>query len=321
MISGAVDAIIPTYRPDEKLIRLVELLEKQTVPVRNIYIINTDKDFWDEFTGQGQVNIESRYDNIHVSHIAAGEFDHGGTRRRAVELSDAEYFIMMTQDALPCDETLAEMLLAPMGENPKIAVSCARQLPYPAASEAEKYVRGFNYPKEAVIKSKKDIDVLGIKTYFCSNVCAAYRRSIYDELGGFVSKAIFNEDMIYAASAINAGFYISYTPEAKVYHSHDYTALQQLHRNFDLAVSQAEHPEVFGGLKSEGEGAKLVKEVVTHLRKVRKSYLIPGFVINCGFRYLGFLLGKRYRLLPRAAILKLTGNKVYWKKEDKHGRA
>ena len=38
------------------------------------------------------------------------------------------------------------------------------------------------------------------KTYFCSNVCAAYKKSIYEEIGGFVKKAIFNEDMIYAGT-------------------------------------------------------------------------------------------------------------------------
>lgn len=36
------------------------------------------------------------------------------------------------------------------------------------------------------------------KTFFCSNVCAMYRRSIYEKLGGFVKHTIFNEDMIFA---------------------------------------------------------------------------------------------------------------------------
>ncbi len=34
---------------------------------------------------------------------------------------------------------------------------------------------------------------------------------------------------------------------------------QQFHRNFDLGVSQAEHPEIFEGVPSEGEGSGLVK--------------------------------------------------------------
>ena len=38
---------------------------------------------------------------------------------------------------------------------------------------------------------------------------------------------------------------IAYEAEARVLHSHNYTNMQQLRRNFDLGVSQAEHPEVF----------------------------------------------------------------------------
>ena len=37
---------------------------------------------------------------------------------------------------------------------------------------------------------------------------------------------------------------IAYVAEARVVHSHNYTNRQQLHRNFDLAVSQADHPEI-----------------------------------------------------------------------------
>ena len=33
-------------------------------------------------------------------------------------------------------------------------------------------------------------------------MCAAYRRDIYEELGGFIKHTIFNEDMIYAAGAV-----------------------------------------------------------------------------------------------------------------------
>lgn len=39
----------------------------------------------------------------------------------------------------------------------------------------------------------------------------------------------------------------------------------QFHRNFDMAVSQAEHPEVFEGIKYESEGIKLVKQTAAHL--------------------------------------------------------
>ena len=92
------------------------------------------------------------------------------------------------------------------------------------------------------MKSKEDIEKLGIKTFFCSDVCAAYKRDIFDRLGGYPDHAIFNEDMIYAHKAIMAGYSIAYAADACVYHSHNYTGVQQFHRNFDMGVSQADHP-------------------------------------------------------------------------------
>ena len=58
-------------------------------------------------------------------------------------------------------------------------------------------------------------------------------------------------------------------------HSHNLTPMQQFHRNFDLAVSQAEHPEIFAELKSEGEGIRLVKQTAKYLLAHFRGFLIP----------------------------------------------
>ncbi len=74
--------------------------------------------------------------------------------------------------------------------------------------------------------------------------------------GGFIQNAIFNEDMIFAGKAVMEDDYaIAYVADAKVIHSHNYNCTQQFKRNFDLAVSQADRPEVFGGIHSESEGS------------------------------------------------------------------
>ena len=216
----SIDVIIPTYRPDERLIRCLELLGAQTMPVTHIHIINTERRFYDELM-ENRVIPASVRDITEVTHITPEEFDHGGTRRAAVAGSGSEFFIMMTQDALPADEKLVEELIDPLILDENIAVSYARQLPAPGASETEKFVRSFNYPEKPQVKSAQDLNRLGIKTFFCSNVCAAYRRSYYDEAGGFVEKTIFNEDMILAAAMVKMGRSVSYSARARVYHSHN----------------------------------------------------------------------------------------------------
>ncbi len=303
-----IDVIIPVYRPGRELYTLLDRLESQTVPVQSIILMNTEKKYFDQLTGGGQ--LSDRYPDVKIRHISKEEFDHGATRHLGVTLSDADIFITMTQDALPADKYLVERLTVRLSG--QVAAAYARQLPAEGCSEAERASREFNYPPVSTVKSAEDIGRLGVKTFFCSNVCAAYRRDIYDALGGFIRHTIFNEDMIYAAGAVKAGYSIAYEADARVFHSHNYTNMQQLRRNFDLGVSQADHPEIFAEIPSESEGKRLVVKTYTYLRKKKKLYLFPGFCIQCCFRYTGYLLGKHYKRLPRSWILRITTNREYW---------
>ncbi len=305
-----VDVIIPVYKPDRSFLTLVEKLEEQTVPVNRIIIMNTEQKYFDRLL-YGTA-MERKYHNITVKHLSKLEFDHARTRNRGVKLSDAGVFLMMTQDAIPADEFLVERLLAGL-RGGRTAVAYARQLPGKESGEIERYTRCFNYPEESRVKTKADLPALGIKTFFCSNVCAAYKREVFDSLGGFVDRAIFNEDMLYAAKAVEADFAIAYVAEAKVYHSHNYTLRQQFRRNFDLGVSQADHPEVFAAYPSESEGIQLVKNTVDHLKKKGMKSKIPDVILQSGFKYAGYLCGKRYRLLPKKLVTAMSSNKEYWR--------
>lgn len=305
-----IDVIIPTYKPDGSFFELLDRLNSQTVKVRKIIVINTEEKYFHQLV-YGR-RFKEEYSNLQVKHISAHEFDHGGTRRRAASETDADVFVMMTQDAVPADEYLLERLLLPLADE-RVAVSYARQLAKEDAGEIEKYTRVFNYPQESVIKGKEDIPTLGIKTFFCSDVCAAYKRNVYEELGGFLKKAIFNEDMVFAAKAVKAGYRIAYAADAQVYHSHNYTGAEQFRRNFDLGVSQACHPEVFDGISSESEGISMVKKTIRHLWDSGHKKEIFRLIYTSGCKFIGYRLGKGYRRLPMKLILKCTSNRNYWK--------
>jgi rhamnosyltransferase len=302
-----VDVIIPTYRSDEKLTKLLKMLYQQTVKPNKVLILHTE-----EFQGQEQMLPEIKESNITVIPINKKDFDHGATRKYGASLSSADILLFMTQDAVPKDEFLIEKLLEPYTD-PWVSATYARQLPDENADLLERYTRHFNYPKQSRIKSMDDLDELGIKTFFCSNVCATYRNSVYQKLGGFVEKTIFNEDMIMAAGMIRADYRIAYVADAKVVHSHKYTYLQQFTRNFDLGVSHNEYVEVFHGVKSESEGIKLVKNTLAYLIEKKKYYLIPELILSSGFKFLGYQMGVRYDILPKDFIIRCSMNKSYWK--------
>lgn len=300
-----VDVIIPSYKPDHKFEQLIQQLKNQSYPVKNIYIINTEEKYF---------NYSAIFDDatIQVEHIKVEEFDHGATRDMGVRKSDADIILFMTQDAVPENEFVIENLVKCF-QLQEIGAAYARQLPEVDCSEIEQFTRSFNYPDKDCVKSQADLNRLGIKTYFCSNVCAAYQRELYLSLGGFIRHTIFNEDMIFASKIIKSGKKIAYCAEARVIHSHNYTNMQQLRRNFDLGVSQKDNSEVFADIRSEGEGMKLVVKTIKHCLKIKKPWLIFEVIVKSGFKYIGYQCGLHYQALPRWIIGRLTMNKSYWK--------
>lgn len=371
----SVDVIIPVYRPDEKLNRLLAALETQTVTPERIIIVHTGEVLSDEPDYRadvvadgdaGRANVMTGGDTTKADKplrilckIRRDSFDHGGSRNLGAALSTADVMVFMTQDAVPADEYLLENLMRVLGyelsasklpasdmsaselsasglpasglpdrasvdagtQEPErknasgevtVAAAYARQLPYEDCRAVERYIREFNYPEKSELRTGADLPTRGIKTFCLSNVCAAYRRDLFERLGGFEERTIFNEDMLFGAKAINAGLGVVYAADAKVYHSHNLGLSDQFHRNFDNAVSQAEHPAVFAAVSSEKEGMKLVKYCISRMREDGKLYLVPYFVLNCACRYAGFFLGKRYRKLPKWLVKACSLNKRYW---------
>lgn len=306
-----VDIIIPTYKPDEKFLHLIERLLEQSVKIHKIIVMNTEEKYLSNlFFGM-------RYDKnarcIEIHHISKWQFDHGMTRNKGASYSEADIMIFMTQDAIPTDEDLVKNLIAPLLANDEVKVAYARQVASEDSTLAEKFTRMYNYPEDSCLKDQSDIERLGIKTFFCSNVCAAYKREFFLQQNGFVKTAIFNEDMIYASGVVRSGYKIAYAADACVIHSHNYTNKQQFKRNFDIAVSQKMHPEVFADVSSEAEGKKYVKQAYAYFCEHKKPYFIIPFGVTCVYKYIGFFLGKRYESLSHRMVLKCTMNQRFFK--------
>ena len=305
-----VDVIIPTYKPGEEFKKLIEMLSLQTHPVNKLILMNTIPEGAKALTPK-ELNCSF---TVVCENFGKDSFDHGKTRHEGILKSDAQYCLLMTQDAVPADEFLIENLISSF-EDERVAVAYARQLPKEDCRCIERLSRDFNYPATSYTKTEEDIKTMGIKAFFCSDVCAMYDRHRYLANGGFIQKTIFNEDMIMANKLLKAGFGVRYCAEAKVYHSHNYNNSQQFHRNFDLGVSQADNPQVFAVVSSESEGLKFIKKMTALLFKEGKGYYVPYFYINSAFRLLGYKLGKNYKRLPLKMVKKFSMDRAYWEEK------
>lgn len=312
-MDSRIDVIIPVYKPGDELKRLLGRLLKQTVPPHHIYILQT-------IEREGDCLLQTEDERISVHPVMKKDFDHGATRHYGATLAMEDtgedvdrgncYLLYMTQDAMPVDDGLLQRLLVPF-EDRRTGISFARQLAGEDADILERLTRLHNYPDRDQIKTRQDVERLGIKTYFCSDVCAMYRQDIYRELGGFVHPTIFNEDMIMAYRVIGAGHQVVYCSGARVLHSHSYTCMQQFHRNFDLGVSQRQYREIFETVSSEKEGAGYAKKLLLYLVKRGRFGKAFYFALQCGFKLAGFWLGKHYDRLPQRLVLFCTMSPDY----------
>jgi rhamnosyltransferase len=294
--------IIPTYNAEKQMSRLCEALRSQTAPSEIIVVDSSSSD--------RTVEIAESF-GARVLIVPAEDFDHGGTRTLAGKAAKGDILVYMTQDAAPFDNHSIENLTQPF-EDQEIAASFGRQLPYPEAEAFGAHLRLFNYPDVSCIKSLKDRNTYGIKTAFLSNSFAAYRKTILEGIGWFRRKLIMGEDTCAGAKILLAGHKIIYVADAMVYHSHDYTVLQEFKRYFDIGVfhnSEQWIIDEFG--KAEGEGIRYMQSLFAFLIR-KKYYLIPEGVARNALKYIGYKLGQKYDKLPASMILKCSMHANFW---------
>ncbi|QYR24358.1 glycosyltransferase [Paenibacillus sp. sptzw28] len=307
-----VSVIIPTYNAGPLFGELLLKLQRQTLAPYEIIVV-------DSSSTDGTADAAKRA-GARVFTVLQSEFDHGGTRNYAAGLARGDVFVFMTQDALPSDDRMLEELVKPFADE-KTSCVYGRQLPRPDANILERLSRGFNYPEHSMKKDKSDIPRMGVKTFFCSNVCAAYRKEVFYEAGRFPEPVIFNEDLFFAAKCILQGYSVAYAAEARVIHSHDYTLKQQFRRFFDNGVSMRNNEWVFQYSAVGREGSRLLRAQLSALYEERKWLWTVRLIAESAAKFLGYQLGTRYRSLPAALCIRLSMHRKIWDKLGPYGQA
>ena len=138
-----------------------------------------------------------------------------------------------------------------------------------------------------------------------SSLSTAFRRSVFEELGGF-ENAPANEDMLFAAVAIKSGYAVYYSAEACIYHSHNYSLGAIFKRYFKIGRFFAEYKQLLLSTKVHGEGKEMFKKGIVHLWEKDAKLLIACFIIKTLVKTTAYNLG-----LYLTAIKGLRYHKVY----------
>ncbi|MDB5970496.1 MAG: glycosyl transferase family 2 [Hydrocarboniphaga sp.] len=297
--------IVPTYQAEKHMSALLPALEAQGLdPERVLVIDSSSKD--------GTV-ARFREFGAQVLVIPQSEFNHGGTRRMAVErYPDAEFFVLLTQDAIPIPGALDRLLA--VFDRPEVGIAYGRQRPRPQARGIERHARLFNYPADASqLRGFEDRAKYGVKTTFCSNSFSAYRTTALAAVGNFPQESFFGEDQIVAGRMLMAGWQVAYVSEAEAVHSHCYRVSDDFKRYFDIGVFHSRNRwllESFG--KAEGEGLKFVKSELKYLMQHE-----PTAILSACFRtllkYAGYRLGMIEQHIPSKVKEFSSMAPYYWR--------
>jgi len=301
-----ISVVIPTLNAERHIRQLMKSLLSQTIPCEIIVVDSSSSD--------RTVEVAASYGakTVTIDRIA---FDHGGTRNLAVKAAKGDTIIFLTQDAVPANEHLIENLVKPLHDQ-RIALSYGRQIAKNNVTPIERFARQFNYPRESLIKGKEQIESLGIKTFFCSNVCSAVRKRQFEEMGGFPEKIIINEDMLFAARLVMKGYRVAYEPSAVLYHSHNYSLREQFKRYFDIGVFFNRNRWILTLGRPSGEGIRFVREGLKYLLRKRQWWWIPYGLLEALFRYCGYQLGLKEDKIPVRLKMLISMHRHFWKNCD-----
>ena len=278
----SISVIIPTLNAGESLAELLSSLMKQELAPAQVIIVDSSSE-------DNTVSVARRF-GAEIFVIPKDSFNHGGTRNFAASKAIGDILVFMTQDAIPGNRSLLRMLTAPLRDS-DIAATFGRHLPKQNATPLERFSRGFNYPEQGSVKGVADIQKFGIKTFFFSNACSAFKKKPFNEAGMFPEGIRANEDMLITAKLILSGHKVAYVPEAVIIHSHTYSLRRLFQRYYNIGSSLKNNNWVLRHAKPEGEGIKFMKDAFVFVMKQHQYRWIPYLFLETATKYAGYRMG------------------------------
>lgn len=279
MNNALVSVIIPTLNAATMIDKQLMALERQNRKPDEIIVVDSSSE-------DATQSIVRSHPGVRLIVIDRKDFDHGGTRDMALRKSKGDFVLFLTQDAMPWGPDYISHILAPFADE-RVGLVFGRQLPRKDARAAERLVRLYSYRDKSFTITKADVPRMGIKAFHSTDVCAAYRRTAYLEVGGFENPVLTNEDMFIAARLLRADWNIVYEATARVVHSHNFTFREQYRRNYIQGREIERHRDILGNTPLAGEGMAMMSYTMKGLLREGNVTGAVRFFVDCMCRYTG----------------------------------
>lgn len=277
-----VDIICPLYNAEKYILNLDKSIKKQkNVNINSIkYVLTECKDNTEKML------VENGIDFINIK---KEEFSHSKTRENVARTCDADIVVFITQDIVIEREDWLFNLTKPIYDN-ECDASYSRQIS--KSKGIEKYTRELNYPEVSCVKTKENLNELGLRTFFFSDASSAIRNDVLKKINYYDVKNLkINEDMYLAYKLIMNGYKIKYVAESVIIHSHDFKFKELYKRYYDTGIFFKENSylDEYGTNKA---GGGMAKYVLKRIVQEKDASALMRFVPDMVARFFGMLNGK-----------------------------
>jgi rhamnosyltransferase len=183
---------------------------------------------------------------VELLEIPNSNYGHGKTRNEFPKLANGEFLVYTVQDSIPLNNNWLKNLIEGFALDSKIMAISSRHVATDKANCVTKrlitktfddYLRALkvlnSYKSDGDFHYYLDGSEITDWSRYSdfSNVSAAYRRSIFDELE--FRDLNFAEDRSFLKDVIEIGYTVGFANDSIIVHSHDYTYLETMRRQYD----------------------------------------------------------------------------------------
>ena len=258
------------------------LLKQKNVKINEFrYVLTESNDNTEEYL---------KNNNINYRKPPKKEFSHSLVREKEALESKSDIVVFVTQDVVIEDELWLYNLIKDIDDKDIVATYSRQLTKY---NNLEKYTREANYPDKEVIKSKEDIEKLGLKTFFFSDASSAISTKVFKKLNGYDNKNLpIAEDMYIAYKIIMNGYKIKYCANSVVYHSHKFT-LKEIYDRYKLTGNFFKENSYLDQYGTTNSGSTLAKYILKRIFQEKRFLLLFRYPFDMAARLFGMKVGKR----------------------------
>jgi exopolysaccharide biosynthesis polyprenyl glycosylphosphotransferase len=271
-----ISVIIPAYNAERTLPYTLRALQNQTIP-RDLYEVIVVDDASTDGTAAVVHEFGVRYRNQNKEGPAAA-------RNLGVRAARGEIILFTDSDCIPREDWIQRMI-APF-DDPQVAGVAGRYL----SKQTEYSARFVQLEFEERFQILKDFNSIDLVASFA----AAFRRSVFEEVGGFDAHYPLanNEDVELSYKIATRGYKMVYADDAIVYHRHPATWKKYFSIKFSRAFWRILVYKKFPG--------KILKD--TYTPQSLKAQIATSFLVVAAFLGL-FLESGGWGLLVLAAMV------------------